>query len=125
MKTKMIGVLSGVTIFALASCGNKETEVGQKDTSVLFTETLRLSESYKREMARANDTLCLDSLIQELGMKLDSLNFAIEADTDLALTEGENDTISVTLLTMREFYEKRKRELTQMPKDSIDDKRDQ
>ena len=100
---------------ALAACtGGSEADEDEgrpTDALRLYRTTCRLAHIYADSIRNAPDSASATSAFEHLQTELDSLNFSVEADTDLLLTEGENDTVYMNLIAVRQIYDNRLRQL--------------
>ena len=98
--------------FILASCGeHEEGEERPSDANRLFKTSCRLTSIYAEKIRLAQDSATAIGIFEEMQNELDSLNFSVPPDTDLQLTEGENDTIFMNLMAVRRIYDRKLREL--------------
>lgn len=94
----------------LAACGGKteeEEDTGTEDALILYTSTLMLIRQYTDSISTAPDSLTLSQIYTRFNAKLDSVNFAVEPDTDLSLSEGQNDTLFIEMEKFRALYNQR------------------
>lgn len=94
----------------LTACGGKteeEEETGTEDALILYTSTLMLIRQYTDSISTAPDSLTLSQIYTRFNAKLDSVNFAVEPDTDLNLSEGQNDTLFIEMEKFRALYNQR------------------
>ena len=87
-----------LTIFLIAfgilcSCRKQETKDNDEMARNLFTNSSLLLKDFSEKINNANDSTEVDSLWQELEHKLVEINFSVPPETDLKLTEEENDSI--------------------------------
>lgn len=88
----------------LCACGRGSEKESTSQADILYSETLRIINAYADSLRVASDTLSLatDSLAPErlmakLNAELDSLNMSMPPNTDLQLSEAQNDTIIMAL----------------------------
>lgn len=94
----------------LTACGGKteeEEDTGTEDALILYTSTLMLIRQYTDSISTAPDSLTLSQIYTRFNAKLDSVNFAVEPDTDLNLSEGQNDTLFIEMEKFRALYNQR------------------
>lgn len=95
-------------VLAASSCGGKDKDTNCPEPSeTLYKLTRELIKTYSDSIQHAPDSLDLSTVFSRFNAKLDSLNFTVPPDTDLKLSEGENDTIFEDLRKLRELYEKK------------------
>lgn len=99
-------------LVASASC-RREEQKNERGTDALrlYQSTMRLARIAADSIRNSADSASATEAFERLSNNLDSLNFSVEADTDLMLTEGENDTIFMQLMTVRKIYENKLRSL--------------
>lgn len=79
--------------FLLAACSGKESNKQAEDAQNLFAQTLQISKTYTDSLLRAKDSTAVLSLSKRLEERLADLNFSFPPDTQLFISEGENDTL--------------------------------
>ena len=87
----MVMIFAGIML--PTGCG-PETKV--KDRSAahdMFQQIVSLTKSYINKVEAAADSAAWENVCMEYEDSLDRINFAYPADTDLLLSEGQNDTI--------------------------------
>lgn len=101
----MPAVMSLLLLVALPSCGGGSDDETGDDSDRLYHETVRLAHIYADSIRNAPDSAAAMGAFAHFQEKLDTLNFSVKADTDLLLTEGENDTIFLNLQAIRKIYD--------------------
>lgn len=93
----------------LASCsrGDNREDGDRGDAPRLYSKTLALAKQYADSLRAAPDSTAAIDIFRRFHSELDSLNFSVAPDTDLLLTEGENDTIYRRLQQLRALYDGR------------------
>lgn len=76
------------------SCGNKNESRRSGDADVLFTQSVNLLNQITQQLTFAKDSLSVDSLSDLFEKKIVEINFSVSPETDLNLTEQENDSLS-------------------------------
>lgn len=76
------------------SCGNKKESRRSGDADVLFTQSVNLLNQITQQLTFAKDSLSVDSLSDLFEKKIVEINFSVSPETDLNLTEQENDSLS-------------------------------
>ena len=96
-----IKIVSAATvIFAVAvipllgGCSKKQTEGKRVDAVRLFSESARLIRLYIDSLSSATDSATLLDLDARFSNRLTDLNFQFPSETDLDISEGENDTLT-------------------------------
>lgn len=121
MKRKTAVFLLGILLAAAAGC-NKEKRI--KDRSAgdeLFRRTVALVERFMVRMENTPDSASVSMLALQFEDSLERLNFSYPPDTDLLLTEGQNDTIHQSLKRLMEIRDERLSTLLRqrLPADTI------
>ena len=103
-------IIAGMAAACVAGAGckkeNKVTERG--DANEMFARICRLTEEYTGRLRSAPDSADWAAVCSEYEEKLDKISFSYPPDTDLLLTEGQNDTIHTL---MQEYAKERKNRL--------------
>lgn len=93
---------------ALASCGGSSDREAQVDESDrLYRETVRIARTYSDSIRMGADSAAVEDAFLRANLLIDSLNFSVAPDTDLLLTEAENDTIIKCLSRLVDTYHTR------------------
>lgn len=105
------GMILAVPAFLtmLAGCGKSGDgdQMPPDDAYVLYHQTNKLLRQYYDSISQAPDSATAIGAFEHLNSELDSLNFSVEADTDLKLTEGENDTTYRNIIAVRKLYDRK------------------
>lgn len=96
---KTMGYIPAVIVAAglLAGCSAPGDNENEREAGDLFRESYALIKSYTDSLAKAPDSAAVASLSEHFENKITRLNFKYRADTDLEMTEQENDTLAVML----------------------------
>lgn len=94
-------------VLLLGACGKGEKTEVPDDTDRLYNGTLSLVRAFADSISNAPESAAARNAFVRFNDALDSLNFAVEPNTDLLLTEAENDTVCSQILRLKELYEKR------------------
>lgn len=111
MKTPGVILLLSAFLAAMGGCGRADKEKDRTAASSLFMHTVKLADRYAVKIGNAPDSARLAELSREFEDSLEHLNFSYPPDTDLLLTEGQNDTI---YRCVQKIVEARKRRLGQL-----------
>ena len=105
------GLILGMPVLlsVLAGCGKSGDgdRMPPDDAYLLYHKTNRLLRQYYDSISQAPDSATAIGAFEHLNSELDSLNFSVEADTDLKLTEGENDTTYRNIIAVRKLYDRK------------------
>lgn len=93
-------------VACLASCGS-QSDNQERQGRKLYIEEKRLLQSYIDSMKHVPDSADVTEMMRRYQDKLWSINSSYPADTDLELTQGENDTIYALTQELLKHAEKR------------------
>lgn len=94
---------------AMVACRSKPVVDTRDESERLFRASMTLASAYTDSITAATDSAGAQELYRRFSAKMDSLNFSVPADTDLLLTEGENDTLVNLILGVRKALTERLR----------------
>lgn len=94
----MMPILVGLTLgsiaaFSLMSCRQDVKVKDRRDAHRLYERIVDLTEHYSRKVAQASDSVSWAAICNAYEDSLGKISFSFPPDTDLLLTEGQNDTI--------------------------------
>ena len=124
MQRIKIFALKGILFYAftflfLLSCErNKNIDEGQ-DGRELFSHSAELYQEYGILISNSKDSLSIDSLMEKLEKTITDINFSVPPDTDLKLTEQENDSLFKLMESLIQIKKEKLIELSKIEKDSI------
>ena len=102
-------ILISVPLF-LGACAEKQTDTLSPEARALFRESAAHIRAYTDSMGKVNDTLSWVTIDRRFEERLAKINFKFPPDTDLRLSQGENDTLySLTVRYVNARAEARKR----------------
>ncbi len=78
---------------AVAGCAQENKKKDRSGADEMFRRITSLTSNYTTKMAEAPDSAAWSKLCTQFEDSLDKISFAYPPDTDLLLTEGQNDTI--------------------------------
>lgn len=108
MKRKIIFSFCAVALlFGIAACGSREKVKDRSDAGSLYQQILSLTEEYTKKISAAGDSASWAILCAEYEDRLDKVNFSFPSDTDLLLTEGQNDTITDLIMDFIKIRDER------------------
>lgn len=93
MKRLLYIALSVAALGCIASCAQEKKNKDRSDAHDLFAHITSLTRSYINKIEAAEDSAAWARVSLEYEDSLDKVNFSYPADTDLLLSEGQNDTI--------------------------------
>ena len=109
--------LLSLPLFMLSSCGGSTEgeESRPPEARKLYVDIWRLTKAYVDSIRMAPDSAAAEGAFERFNARLDTVNFSVPPDTDLLLTEGENDTVFMNLMALRRVYEHKLRSLARRP----------
>lgn len=107
MKLKHSLPVQALVAFSLLSCNRPKEMTRPDDTDTLYKESVALAREFTDSIRTAPDSVAALRAFASFGTRLDSLNYALAPDTDLLLTEGENDTLFMEITAVRTELEQR------------------
>lgn len=99
MKGGPILITAAITA-AMWGCA-KEEKPANDDSDKLYRGCLAVSRQYADSIRLASDSAAAEEAFNRAGELLDSVNFSVAPDTDLLLTEEENDTLYANITLLR------------------------
>lgn len=82
-----------VLLFILLSCTNNKQSSHRINAYNLYSDCKNLNIRYIDSLVHARDSNRIEYLLHNLEESLTSANYKYPSDTDLYITEGENDTL--------------------------------
>ncbi len=95
-KTVLFTLLAAVLLCA-GGCSPEKKKKDRGEANEMFERICKLTEDYTKRLENAPDSADWASLCSEFEEKLDKITFSYPPDTDLLLTEGQNDTIHLLM----------------------------
>jgi len=94
--SESLSLLAGILFLPaiLAGCAKKAPDSNREEARQLFSKSIGLIKRYTDSISAARDSTSLFDLDNRFNTSLANLNFEYPSDTDLALSEGENDTLA-------------------------------
>ena len=93
MKTSAItAIIAAVSVFGSA-CGREKGVDDRTQAEEMYARICELTRAYTEKLHTAPDTTDWAALCGEYEEKLDKISLSYPPDTDILLTEGQNDTI--------------------------------
>lgn len=101
--------------------GCKRERIDQNDdASLLFDESAQVIIEYTDKIRAAQDSLSVDSLSEAFEKRIIDINFSFPGDTDLKLSEQDNDSLYSLLQTYLNVKKEVYRNLAISPVDSLE-----
>lgn len=122
MKRLLYIAVSMAAFSGIISCGSEKKVKDRSAARKMFAEITSLTKSYTSRLENAGDSATWAKICTQYEDSLVKINFSYPPDTDLLLSEGQNDTIA----TLTRGYIKARDERINailhpaMPTDTID-----
>ena len=82
------------------ACKSGNEQAGNDEGNELYKESLAIINSYTDSISEAKDSAKIESLYSSFDNALTKLNYKHTADTDLRLSEAQNDTLTKATLRL-------------------------
>lgn len=96
-----------VMLFA-SQCGSEKKGKDRSEATDMFERICEVTQDYTEKLEDAPDSAAWSATCKEYEDSLGKINFSYPPDTDLLLTEGQNDTIETL---MREYVKIRQQRI--------------
>ena len=93
MKKTFLFTLIAIICSCLAGCKTENKVKDRSDADKMFARICKLTQEYTEKLSEASDSATWAQVYNEFEDKLEKISFSYPPDTDLLLTEGQNDTI--------------------------------
>ncbi len=93
MKNKFFLVIITAVFFCCVGCSQEKSNKDRGQASDMFARICSLTKEYTTLLSQASDSLSWAETCSDFEEKLDKISFSYPPDTDILLTEGQNDTI--------------------------------
>ena len=107
----VMGTTFIVVSLLAGGCRQKDEHNLDREAKDLFENSVRLIKSYSDSISMATDTARIEYLTNAFDNRLTALNFKYPADTDLSLSEEENDSLIKMISRIVELRQQRLKEL--------------
>ena len=87
----IMAILVAVTV--LLSCHGNADHENNEAARQLFLKSKHLTEEYIDSLEHAKDSTAINRMVENFNIKLTTVNYQFPPDTDLDLTEEENDSL--------------------------------
>lgn len=94
MRKLLYASAMAVIASSIVSCGQKADNGRAEAAGSLYHSSVALTLAYTDSLGRAKDSATVIRLVKEFDDTLTHLNFRFPADTDIDMSEGQNDTLS-------------------------------
>lgn len=85
------GILLTATVF---SCSSGMETTHARSATELYNNSVKLIKNYTDSLLLARDSVRVNTLADNLNEELTTLNFKYSPNSDILLSEGENDTLA-------------------------------
>ena len=111
MKKRWMIVPLLAVVWIAAGCSKENSRKDRSEASAMFQRIYALTGSYTKKLSEAPDSADWAQMCREFEDSLDKINFSYPPDTDLLLTEGQNDSIHALLEEYRRVRDERIHEI--------------
>lgn len=94
MRKPIFSILLPALAIAVAGCRNQGDNVQGEQARALYERSVRIIVKYTDSLAQAHDSATILRMDKNYDEELTKLNYDYPSDTDLAISEGENDTLA-------------------------------
>lgn len=108
MKSKVLTAILVAVCLLGAGCRRESEDRDRTQAEEMYARICELTKEYTAKLQTAPDTTDWVATCNEYEEKLDKISFSYPPDTDILLTEGQNDTIYIL---MQEFAKERGRRI--------------
>lgn len=98
MKKRFVFAIIGMACICGFGCTQEKKNKDRSDANEMFGRICKLTKEYTVKLTESQDSSSWADICIEFEDKLDKINFSYPPDTDLLLTEGQNDTIHALML---------------------------
>lgn len=91
---KLLWVSAICGLSFIIGCNSVDTGNINGEETRLFEESVKLLKLYTDSLSQAKDTALIDGLMTRFREKLDRINNSVPPETDMHLSEGQNDTLA-------------------------------
>lgn len=95
-KTKFTTIVATVCL-CLSGCAKEKKSKDRGNANEMYERICKLTKEYTEKLEAADDSTAWETTCADFEDKLDKITFSYPPDTDLLLTEGQNDTINSLL----------------------------
>lgn len=95
IKKTLLIIMAAAASPVISSCSMGDEKRDNRDADKLYSESIQLLRVYTDSLSKAPDTIAIQQLMERFEKRLDKINSDVVAETDLHLSEGENDTLAI------------------------------
>ncbi len=93
MKKRVLMAASVAILLSAFGCNQEKKNKDRTDATVMYERICKLTKEYTDRLENVPDSADWAEVCLEFEEKLDKISLSYPPDTDLLLTEGQNDTI--------------------------------
>lgn len=112
-------LLFTIALCFLSSCSHRDSKNDHAMAEQLFIKSVKLITAYTDSIGNTTDSTAFNRMRNEFDEKLAKVNFQFPPDTDLSLTEEENDSLVRLLEKLRNVIIEKDKNL--IPADTVTD----
>ncbi|MDE5996811.1 MAG: hypothetical protein K2G77_01215 [Muribaculaceae bacterium] len=98
MKKLFVIAFISMSLGCFCGCKPEKNIKDRSEATEMYGKICKLTKEYAESLTNAPDSSAWALLCNEFEEKLDKISFSYPPDTDLLLTEGQNDTIHLLML---------------------------
>ncbi|MDE6480368.1 MAG: hypothetical protein K2L45_08855 [Muribaculaceae bacterium] len=111
MKNKVLVIMLAFLCFCVCACKEEKKSKDRTDADDMFARICKLTKEYTEKLEDIPDSSLWDATCAEFEERLEKISFSYPPDTDLLLTEGQNDTIHTLLVEYAKMRDDRIHEI--------------
>lgn len=105
MRTILTTAILAMTL--LPSCHHNNNQGNHEVARQLFMKSMYLTEEYIDSLEQARDSASINRIVENFNLKITTVNYQFPPDTDLELSEEENDSLIRMFKRMDSTVEKK------------------
>lgn len=115
-------LISIIAFFLCLSCIREKDNNDDHEARLLFDTSALLIKDFSNKFLKAIDSIQIDSLDKSFEKKMIEINFSVPPETDLRLTEQENDSLYKLLMILYQIRLDKLKEIGEpsVTKDSLE-----
>ena len=117
MNRKIFSLFTAALLLLLGSCSRGSEQREADDSGRLYSATMKLIAAFADTISEAPDSAAAIAAYARFHTRLDSINQSVAPNTDMLLTEGQNDTIFIGLMGLMDLYDTRLESLARSHED--------
>lgn len=101
----IIGIIS-ILLITAAGCDKKTERKTRGEEDRLYSESVALIKRYTDSLAATTDSTQIHNLMTHFQDRLDKINNGVSPETDMLMSEGQNDTLAELVAKLLETRDK-------------------